>query len=101
MRPFTEKAYGIPPEQVIGTLFKTQYVMKPTGPVLMRLPSILSVDDGPGKPENIERFIGKKPIAVFGNSDGDAGVDAIAPDKFGIAHASSAPVSRQQKMGKK
>ena len=45
--------------------------MKSEGPVLVRLPSILSVDDGPGKPQNIERFIGKKPIAAFGNSDGD------------------------------
>jgi phosphoserine phosphatase len=71
MRPFTEKVYGVPPEQVIGTQFKSQYVMKPDGPVIERLPGVLSIDDGPGKPENIERFIGRKAIAAFGNSDGD------------------------------
>jgi phosphoserine phosphatase len=71
MRPFTDKVYGVPVEQVIGTQFKTQYVMKPEGPVIERLPGVFSIDDGPGKPENIQRFIGKKPIAAFGNSDGD------------------------------
>ncbi len=71
MRPFTEKVYGVPAEQVVGTQFKSQYVMKADGPVIERMASILSVDDGPGKPENIQRFLGRKPIAAFGNSDGD------------------------------
>ena len=71
MRPFTEKVYGIPPEQVIGTQFKSAYRINGSAPEIGRLPQILSVDDGPGKPENIERIIGRKPIAAFGNSDGD------------------------------
>jgi phosphoserine phosphatase len=71
MRPFTEKVYGIPPEQVIGTQFKSQYKINGGAPEIERLPEVLSLDDGPGKPENIERFIGRKPIAAFGNSDGD------------------------------
>lgn len=71
MRPFTEKVYGVPPEQVIGTQFKSQYKINGAAPEIDRLPEVLSIDDGPGKPENIERFIGRKPIAAFGNSDGD------------------------------
>jgi phosphoserine phosphatase len=71
MRPLTEKLYGVPPEQVIGTQFKSQYVMKTDAPVIERMAGVLSIDDGPGKPENIQRFIGRKPIAAFGNSDGD------------------------------
>jgi phosphoserine phosphatase len=71
MRPFTETIYGVPPEQVVGTLFQTRYSMRSAGPVIVRSAAVLSVDDGPGKPENIARFIGKKPIAAFGNSDGD------------------------------
>jgi phosphoserine phosphatase len=71
MRPFTEKVYGIPPEQVVGTQFKSQYVVTRKTPEIDRLPEVLSIDDGPGKPENIQRFIGRKPIAAFGNSDGD------------------------------
>jgi phosphoserine phosphatase len=71
MRPWTEKTYGIPPEQVIGTTLKTEYEMKDGAPVLERLPQIDSVDDGPGKPENIGKIIGRRPIAAFGNSDGD------------------------------
>jgi len=71
MRPFTDKVYGVPKEQVVGTQFKSQYVMNGGGAEIDRLPGLFSLDDGPGKPENIERFIGKKPIAAFGNSDGD------------------------------
>jgi len=67
MRPWTEKAYGIPREQVIGTQFKTEL----KDGALMRLGQLDSIDDGPGKPVNIGRFIGKRPIAAFGNSDGD------------------------------
>jgi phosphoserine phosphatase len=71
MRPFTQKVYGVPPEQVVGTQFKSQYTIKGDSPAIELLPGIFSIDDGPGKPENIQRFIGKKPIAAFGNSDGD------------------------------
>jgi phosphoglycolate phosphatase-like HAD superfamily hydrolase len=67
MRPWTEKAYGIPREQVIGTQVKTEL----KDGALMRLGQLDSIDDGPGKPVNIGKFIGKRPIAAFGNSDGD------------------------------
>jgi phosphoglycolate phosphatase-like HAD superfamily hydrolase len=71
MRPWTEKAYGVPPEQVIGSSIKTQFVMKADKPSLMRLPDVFFIDDKDGKPIAIERIIGRRPIAAFGNSDGD------------------------------
>jgi len=71
MRPFTEKAYGIPPEQVIGSTIKTKFELRDGQPVLLRLAEIDSIDDGPGKPVNINKIIGRRPIAAFGNSDGD------------------------------
>jgi hypothetical protein len=74
MRPWTERVYGIPPEQVLGSSIKTQFVMRNGAPVLMRLPAIDFVDDGPGKPVGIDRLIGRRPIAAFGNSDGDIGM---------------------------
>lgn len=72
MRPITEKAYGIPPEQVVGSTILTEYAIVGDVPVLRRLPKIDFVDDGPGKPSGINKFIGRKPIFVAGNSDGDA-----------------------------
>ncbi|MBJ6134516.1 haloacid dehalogenase-like hydrolase [Ochrobactrum sp. Q0168] len=71
MRPMTEKAYGIPSQQVIGSSIKTQYAIENDQPVLKRLPEIDFIDDGPGKPVGINRVIGKRPIFVAGNSDGD------------------------------
>jgi phosphoglycolate phosphatase-like HAD superfamily hydrolase len=71
MRPWVEKAYGIPPEQVIGTISDVTFQMKDGAPVLVRNPKIAFVDDGPGKPVGIYRSIGRRPIAAFGNSDGD------------------------------
>jgi hypothetical protein len=71
MRPWAERVYGIPPEQVIGTMFKMRFTTAGGVPVIERLAAVDSIDDGPGKPVNIERFIGKRPIAAFGNSDGD------------------------------
>jgi phosphoglycolate phosphatase-like HAD superfamily hydrolase len=71
MRPWTEKAYGIPPEQVIGSTIKTQFEMRDGKPVLMRLPEIDFIDDKAGKPVSINKFIGRRPILAFGNSDGD------------------------------
>lgn len=72
MRAFAEKVYGVPPEQVVGTSFVTKFQMKDGGvPVLMRESKIEFIDDGPGKPVGIQRFIGRRPILAFGNSDGD------------------------------
>jgi phosphoglycolate phosphatase-like HAD superfamily hydrolase len=71
MRAFTEKSYDIPPWQVIGSSGVTQYQMWDASPVLVKQPKVLFVDDGPGKPEGINHFIGRQPIFAFGNSDGD------------------------------
>jgi len=71
MRPWTEKIYGIPPEQVVGSSIKLKFEIRDGRPVLMRLPDIDFIDDGPGKPVGIQKFIGRRPIAAFGNSDGD------------------------------
>jgi phosphoglycolate phosphatase-like HAD superfamily hydrolase len=71
MRPWTEKAYGIPPEQVVGSSVKTDLQVREGKPVIMRLPQISFIDDGPGKPIGIDTFIGRHPILAFGNSDGD------------------------------
>ncbi len=71
MRAWVEKTYGIPPEQVIGSSEKTRFEMRDGNPVLVKLSEIGSVDDGPGKPVNINLHIGRRPIAAFGNSDGD------------------------------
>jgi phosphoglycolate phosphatase-like HAD superfamily hydrolase len=72
MRVFTEPVYGIPPEQVVGSSGVVQFEMSPDGePVLLKEAEIEFVDDGPGKPVGINRFIGRRPIMAFGNSDGD------------------------------
>src|SRR5262245_56555953 len=71
MRPWTEKVYGIPPEQVVGSTGKLKYEVRDGKPALMRLPGIDLIDDGPGKPVGIQTHIGRRPIAAFGNSDGD------------------------------
>jgi len=71
MRPWTEEVYGIPPEQVVGSVIETKFEMRDDGPVLVRLPQLDFIDDKAGKPVGIHRFIGRRPIAAFGNSDGD------------------------------
>src|SRR5262249_20278245 len=72
MRVFSERVYGIPPEQVIGSSIGTEFKLGADGtPVLVRLPKIDFVDDGPGKPVGIQKFIGRRPVLAFGNSDGD------------------------------
>ena len=71
MRPWTEKVYGVPPEQVVGSSIKTKYEMRDGKPVLMRLPEMNFIDDKAGKPVGINEHIGRRPIAAFGNSDGD------------------------------
>lgn len=71
MRPWTQEVYGIPAERVIGSTIKTKFELKDDSPQLMRLPEIDFIDDKEGKPVAINKFIGKRPIAAFGNSDGD------------------------------
>ncbi len=71
MRPWTEKVYGVPPEQVIGSSIKTQFKMQDDTPTLYRLPEVNFIDDKAGKPVGINQEIGRRPIAAFGNSDGD------------------------------
>jgi len=71
MRPWTEKVYGIPPEQVIGSSIKTKFELRDGKPVLVRLPELSFNDDKDGKPVGINQHIGRRPIAAFGNSDGD------------------------------
>jgi hypothetical protein len=71
IRVFAERVYGIPPEQVVGSSGKTKFELQDTRPILMRLPEIDFINDGPGKPVGINAHIGRRPIAAFGNSDGD------------------------------
>ncbi|HEX5138086.1 MAG TPA: HAD family hydrolase [Planctomycetota bacterium] len=71
MRAFAEKVYGIPPEQTIGSTIKTKWEMRDGKPAILREPGVDYVDDKTGKPLAIERIIGRRPIAAFGNSDGD------------------------------
>ena len=71
MRVFAEKTYGIPPEQVVGSMVKERFEVRNGKPVIVKLPGVDFIDDGPGKPIGIQKFIGRRPIAAFGNSDGD------------------------------
>ena len=72
VRVYSEKVYGVPPEQVVGSSIVTKYDDASGTPVLMREPKVFFIDDGPGKPVGINLFIGKRPYAAFGNSTGDA-----------------------------
>ncbi len=71
MRPWTYKAYGIPTQQIVGSSGIVKYEMLDGKPVLMKVPKVNFVDNGPGKPVGINRFIGQRPVMAFGNSDGD------------------------------
>jgi phosphoglycolate phosphatase-like HAD superfamily hydrolase len=71
LRPWAEKIYGVPPEQVIGSSIKVQYTLQKRKPVLVRLPEVDFIDDKAGKPVGIHKFIGRRPVMAFGNSDGD------------------------------
>jgi len=71
MRPWTEEVYGIPKDQVVGSSIKVKFEMKENQPVLIRLPEINFNDDKEGKPVGIHQHIGRRPVAAFGNSDGD------------------------------
>lgn len=71
MRPWAERVYGVPPDQVVGTTFKLRYEVAQGRGELLTLPEVEFIDDGPGKPASISRFIGRRPVVAFGNSDGD------------------------------
>jgi hypothetical protein len=71
MRVWSQRVYGIPPHQVIGSVFKTRYQLISDKPMLIILPEIALIDDKAGKPTGIHAFIGKRPVMCFGNSDGD------------------------------
>jgi phosphoserine phosphatase len=71
LRVFAEAVYGIPPEQVVGSSIQTEFQMRDGRPVLVRLPKVAFIDDKAGKPVGIHQYIGRRPIAAFGNSDGD------------------------------
>jgi len=71
MRPWTERVYGIPPEQIVGSSIKVKFELRESGPVLVRIPEIDFIDDKEGKPVGIHKYIGRLPILAFGNSDGD------------------------------
>jgi len=71
MRPWAGQVYGVPPEQVVGSSIKTKYELRDGKAVLVRLPELNFIDDKEGKPVGINQHIGHRPIAAFGNSDGD------------------------------
>jgi hypothetical protein len=71
LRVFSERVYGVPPEQVVGSSIKARYEVRDGTPVIVRLPEIDFVNDNAGKPVGIQTVIGRRPIAAFGNSDGD------------------------------
>jgi hypothetical protein len=71
MRPWTDEVYGIPPEQVVGSSVIARFELRDGQPVLVKEPKVEFIDDGVGKPVGINRFIGRRPILAFGNSDGD------------------------------
>lgn len=71
VRPWAERVYGVPPEQVVGTTFKTKYVVRGGTPAIVIEPQIDLIDDRAGKPVGIARLIGRRPVMAFGNSDGD------------------------------
>jgi hypothetical protein len=95
MRPWTEKVYGIPPEQVVGSSGKLSFELRNGTPVLVKLPEISFVDDKAGKPVGIQQYIGRRPIFAFGNSDGDLQMlqwtaAGAAPRFMGLVHHTDA-----------
>lgn len=110
MRPWMEKTYGVPPEQVVGSSGIVNFQMGANRkPELLKLPKIEFVDDGPGKPAGINRFIGRRPIFAFGNSDGDLAMlqwtaAGSGPRFMGLVHHTDAEreyaYDRQSKVGK-
>ncbi len=110
MRPWVEKTYGIPPEQVVGSSGEVKFQTGPDGkPELVKLANVEFIDEGPGKPVGINRFIGRRPIFAFGNSDGDLQmlqwtVAGPGPRFAGIVHHTDAEreyaYDRQSEIGK-
>ncbi|SDZ48634.1 HAD family phosphatase [Pseudomonas sp. NFIX28] len=95
MRAFAEQVYGVPPEQVIGTTFVTRFQDRDGDLSILRTAHLAHNDDGPGKPENIDALIGRRPILAFGNSDGDLQMlqwTAAGPGKrfMGLVHHTDA-----------
>jgi phosphoserine phosphatase len=88
LRVFAEEVYGVPPEQVVGSTIVTKFEMRDAAPVLVREPKIDFIDDKAGKPVGIHKFIGRRPIAAFGNSDGDLEMlqwtSAAGGSRFGL-----------------
>ena len=88
MRPWAQRVYGVPPEQVIGSTIATEYEVRDGVPVLARLPRVDFIDDKGGKPVAINKFIGRRPVMCFGNSDGDyemlRNTTAGAGPRFGL-----------------
>ncbi|MEG0861256.1 MAG: HAD family hydrolase [Pseudomonas sp.] len=109
MRAFAEEVYGIPPEQVIGSSFITEYLIIDGRPAILRTPKVAHNDDGPGKPESIDAIIGRQPILAFGNSDGDLQMlqwtaAGKGPRFMGLVHHTDAArewaYDRQSKIGR-
>ena len=110
MRPWTNRVYGIPPEQVVGSSGVVKFEIAPDGKTsLLKLPKIEFIDDGPGKPVGMNRFIGRRPILAFGNSDGDLQMlqytaDGSGTRFMGIVHHTDAEreyaYDRQSPIGK-
>ena len=95
MRPWTERIYGIPPEQVVGSSGVTKFELRDGKSVLIKEAKVEFIDDGPGKPVGINRFIGRRPIFAFGNSDGDQQMleyvaDGAGPRFMGLVHHTDA-----------
>ncbi len=84
MRPWAEQAYGVPPEQVVGSSIRTKFEIVDGKPVLLRLPELNFIDDKAGKPVGINQHIGRRPVAAFGNSDGDQQMLEYAMSGSGI-----------------
>ena len=100
MRPWAERIYGIPPEQVVGSSGVTKFELRDGKSVLIKEPKIEFIDDGPGKPVGINRFIGRRPIFAFGNSDGDQQMleyvaDGAGPRFLGLVHHTDAGPTRK------
>ena len=110
MRPWMDKVYGIPPEQIVGSSGVVKFEIGRDGqPQLIKTAKIEFIDDGPGKPVGINRFIGRKPILAFGNSDGDLQMlqwtmAGEGPHFAGLVHHTDAEreyaYDRQSKFGK-
>jgi phosphoglycolate phosphatase-like HAD superfamily hydrolase len=95
IRVFAEETYRIPPEQVVGSTMLTGFKLGETGPLLMKLPEVEVLSDDAGKPVAIDRFIGRRPIFAFGNSDGDKEmlawtVAGSGPRLVGLVHHTDA-----------